>query len=75
MRKRPGTDEPPKDDMSERLERAVAGGLRSAIHAHGPITPEWIGSAVKRVIGNLRTVDVLKDLAPPRRGPKRKARR
>lgn len=35
------------------LERAVAGSLRDAINAHGPITPEWIGSAVKRVIGNL----------------------
>jgi len=36
------------------LERAVAGALRSTIHDHGSITPEAIGSAVKRVVGNLR---------------------
>lgn len=36
------------------LERAVAGALRSAIHDHGAITPAQIGSAVKRVVGNLR---------------------
>jgi hypothetical protein len=35
------------------LERAVIGALRSAIHHHGPITMEWIGSAAKRVVGNL----------------------
>lgn len=35
------------------LERAVAGGLRAAINDHGPITPDRIGSAVKRVIGAL----------------------
>ena len=38
------------------LERAVAGALRCAIHDHGPITMEWIGSAAKRVVGNLRSV-------------------
>ena len=27
----------------------IAGALRSQIHDHGPITPEWIGSAAKRV--------------------------
>jgi hypothetical protein len=40
----------------EVLERAIVGALRSAIHDHGPITPEDVGSAAKRVIGNLRNV-------------------
>ncbi len=40
------------DDDS--LERAVAGALRSAIAAHGPITAANMTSAVKRVVGNLR---------------------
>ncbi len=35
-------------------ERAIAGALRATIHDHGPITPERIGSAAKRVAGNLR---------------------
>jgi len=42
------------DAERRRLERAVAGALRSAIHDHGPITPESIGSAVKRIVGQLR---------------------
>lgn len=37
-----------------RIERLVAGALRSCIEAHGPITPEWIGSAAKRVISQLK---------------------
>lgn len=40
------------------LERAVAGALRSAIHDHGPITPENLGSAVKRIVGNLRNAQL-----------------
>jgi hypothetical protein len=36
------------------VERAIAGALRAAIHDHGPVTPEAIGSAVKRIMGNLR---------------------
>lgn len=36
------------------LERAIAGALRAAIKAHGPITAEHIGSATKRIVGNLR---------------------
>lgn len=40
------------------LERAIAGALRDAINAHGPITSAWIGSAVKRIIGNLRNAKV-----------------
>ncbi len=42
------------DDNLQPLERAIAGALRSQIKDHGPITPEWIGSAVKRVLGNLK---------------------
>ena len=38
------------------IERAIARALRSAIDAHGPITPERITSAVKRIIGSLRNV-------------------
>jgi hypothetical protein len=40
------------------LERAIAGALRDAIHAHGPITPAWIGSAVKRIVGNIRNAKI-----------------
>jgi hypothetical protein len=35
------------------LERAIVGALRDQIQAHGPITPQWIGSAAKRVLGNI----------------------
>lgn len=41
----------PEDDS---LERAIAGALRAAIKDHGPITADKIGSAVKRIVGNLR---------------------
>jgi len=43
----------PKEER-EALERSLTGALRSAIHDHGPITAATIGSAVKRVVGNLR---------------------
>ena len=36
------------------LEKIISWGLRSCIHAHGPITREWIGSAAKRVAQNIR---------------------
>lgn len=36
------------------LERAIAGALRATIQDHGPITAANIGSAVKRIVGNLR---------------------
>jgi hypothetical protein len=39
---------------NEGAERAIVGALRSAINDHGPITPETIGSAAKRIVGNLR---------------------
>lgn len=35
------------------LERAIVGALMDTINAHGPITRQWIGSAAKRVAGNL----------------------
>jgi transcriptional regulator with XRE-family HTH domain len=37
----------------ECLERTLVGALRSAINDHGPITPEWLGSAAKRILGDL----------------------
>jgi hypothetical protein len=35
------------------LERRVAGALRSAIEAHGPIDKRTTGSAAKRVVGQI----------------------
>lgn len=48
--------------MSERrrLERLVAGALRSTIDAHGPITRKWIGSATKRVVSTLEAERALR---------------
>ena len=40
-------------EQIESLERAITGALRATIRDHGPITPEHIGSAVKRIIGQL----------------------
>jgi hypothetical protein len=40
----------PPDD---RLERAIVGALLATIRDHGPITPEHIGSATKRILGAL----------------------
>lgn len=45
----PALDEPDVDV----LWRRVAGGLKAAINAHGPITKDFIGSATKRIIANL----------------------
>lgn len=42
-------------------ERAVIGALRSAINDHGPITPDKINSAMKRVLGNLANVPCAHD--------------
>ena len=39
------------DGDARRAEKAVAGALRSCIAAHGPITLNNIGSAVKRIMG------------------------
>lgn len=46
--------EVPMAEGDESLERAIAGALRSAIRDHGPITADKIGSAAKRVVGNLK---------------------
>lgn len=45
------------DEQLQPLERAIAGALRSQIKDHGPITPEWIGSAVKRIMGQLKNAN------------------
>ena len=37
------------------IEKGVIGALRSSIKAHGPITPQNIGSAAKRVAGAVVT--------------------
>lgn len=42
---------PPADDS---LERAIIGALRGTIHDHGPITPELISSAAKRILGSFK---------------------
>lgn len=39
--------------MANNLERIVAGALRAAIHDHGPITLDQVGSATRRVVGQL----------------------
>lgn len=36
------------------VERAIVGGLKQCLHAHGPITKEWTGSAAKRVRAALK---------------------
>jgi hypothetical protein len=43
-----------QDPTEAGFERAIAGALRDTIRTHGPITPEWVGSATKRILGNLR---------------------
>ena len=40
--------------LSNELERIVSGALLSAIHEHGPITPNMRPSATKRICGQLR---------------------
>jgi hypothetical protein len=52
------------------LERAIAGALRAAIKDHGPITAANIGSAVKRIVGNLRNAE-LGELAAADMGKRR----
>lgn len=36
-----------------RLARIISGALKAAIDAHGPITKELIGSATKRIVGQM----------------------
>jgi hypothetical protein len=42
-------------DIQDRsdTERRIAGALRNTIHDHGPITKRYIGSAAKRIYGQL----------------------
>jgi len=49
---------------SDPTERAIVGALRGAVKDHGPITPEHVGSAAKRVLGNLRNAAPRGPLAP-----------
>lgn len=42
-----------KGDFVSSLQRRISGGLKSAIDAHGPITMDHVGSAVKRIMGLL----------------------
>jgi hypothetical protein len=44
-----------KLDHGPPLMAAIRGGLLSAIHDHGPITPDMVSSAAKRVWGALKT--------------------
>lgn len=46
-------DETPRPSR-EAIERAVIGGLKSAIHDHGPVTLDQLTSATKRIVGQLR---------------------
>lgn len=39
-----------------RLEREVAGQLKSTINAHGPITPQFVPSAARRVAGSIDAI-------------------
>ena len=43
----------PREDEEWGLERAVVKALRSAIEAHGPLTPEHIESAAKRIVASV----------------------
>jgi hypothetical protein len=37
----------------DRVQRIIAGALRSTIDAHGPVTLDWIDSASKRIANQL----------------------
>lgn len=52
MNSRYDTDEM-RNVHAQRIERLVCGALKSTIAAHGPITPILIGSAAKRIVGQL----------------------
>ena len=59
-----------REDLAD-LERAVTGAIRSSIHDHGPIDVTQIGSAVKRVVGQLRNARGLDRMAAAAMGRKR----
>jgi hypothetical protein len=39
----------------DNFKKEIAGALRDAINTHGPITPELIGSATKRIAAGIRS--------------------
>lgn len=53
-------DQPERNllDLQDRslIERRLVGAIRSAIHAHGPITPETAPSAAKRACAALKQI-------------------
>jgi hypothetical protein len=53
---------------AEALRRAVIGALRSTIKDHGPITPEHVRSAAKRILGKLADASDARDLSAAVKG-------
>jgi hypothetical protein len=39
-------------------QKRINNALRNCIDAHGPITKEWVSSASKRIIGQIRKYDL-----------------
>ena len=46
-----------EDIQQTELFRAIVGALKAAINNHGPVTPEFIGSAAKRIYGAIEGKD------------------
>ena len=46
------------DDEHRNILKVINGAIKSCISAHGPITPNLIGSAGKRIIGALKSYDL-----------------
>ena len=42
-----------REETIEEMRAAVTGGLRATINDHGPITAEFIGSALKRIFNGV----------------------
>lgn len=49
------------DKEHKKILKVVNGALKSSINAHGAITPYWIGSAGKRIMGALKSYDQSKE--------------
>lgn len=43
------------------LESKIAGALKDTINVHGPITKVNLGSAIKRIIGTIKNLLVIKE--------------
>ena len=41
------------DIQKHPLHKIIVNALTDCINAHGPITPEWKGSAAKRILNNI----------------------